>query len=408
MDDQPPTPACIRCFARHDADGHDDETTNRRSITGALIADNLGGSGGGEVANRINSVALPAPAVGNVYDMVDHFGELYANIPTSISAVVTWEASVDGDDVSDLWGETTGTYTLEVSNTPVMLSTRNPATWYCARTVVSDTVGQQIGLTLGHRKDGLAALTPIKAEAENHVIANNDVSAYDNALQLVTAFTAGTTVYGWENIADKSFLVSHVLGTPTAARLYEIQNFLGELYRVEPRPTGHVVTWDDYALLSDVSTLWSESASTYRWRGETYPSGVINPATGDVVKEPAGHFRHRNSSNAWVHLHDPDDFIGDYNDETAANNHVTAVGQTSLFSHILHQVATWTIGTPNYVWAKGLDAREVSVDAADFSGNLGTDDTDLQSALDTIDALSLATVVGVVMLTVLCWPMQRR
>ena len=234
-----------------------------------------------------------------------------------------------------------------------------------------------------------------KAEAENHVIANNDVSAYDNALQLVTAFTAGTTVYGWENIADKSFLVSHVLGTPTAARLYEIQNFLGELYRVEPRPTGHVVTWDDYALLSDVSTLWSESASTYRWRGETYPSGVINPATGDVVKEPAGHFRHRNSSNAWVHLHDPDDFIGDYNDETAANNHVTAVGQTSLFSHILHQVATWTIGTPNYVWAKGLDAREVSVDAADFSGNLGTDDTDLQSALDTIDALSLGGEAGV-------------
>ena len=120
--------------------------------------------------------------------------------------------------------------------------------------------------------------------------------------------------------------MSRVLGTPTVDRLYEIQDFLGELYRVEPRPAGHVVTWDDYALLSDVSTLWGENAGTYRWRGETYPSGVTNPATGDVIKEPAGHFRHRNSSNAWVHLADPDDFIGDYNDETAANNHVTAGG----------------------------------------------------------------------------------
>ena len=120
--------------------------------------------------------------------------------------------------------------------------------------------------------------------------------------------------------------MSRVLGTPTADRLYEVQNFLGELYKVEPRPTGHVVTWDDYALLSDVSALWGEGAGTYRWRGETYPSGVTNPATGDVIKEPAGHFRHRNSSNAWVHLADPDDFIGDYNDETAADNHVTAVG----------------------------------------------------------------------------------
>ena len=229
-------------------------------------------------------------------------------------------------------------------------------------------------------------------EANNHVTATNDVSAYAGALQLVTAFTAGTTHYQWTNIVDiplSSALVSRVLGTPTADRLYEIQDFLGELYRVEPRPAGHVVTWDDYALLSDVSTLWGESSGTYRWRGETYPSGVTNPATGDVIKEPAGHFRHRNSSNAWVHLVDPADFIGDYNDETAANNHVTAVGQTSMYSHLLHQVATFTAGVAVYVWAKGLDAREVTVDAHAFGGNLATTDTDVQQVADKVDGLIL-------------------
>ena len=208
-------------------------------------------------------------------------------------------------------------------------------------------------------------------------------------MQLVTAFTAGTTEYAWFTGDDPAFLVSRVLGTPTVERLYEIQDFLGELYRVEPRPNGHVVTWDDYALLADVSTLWGESSGTYRWRGETYPSGVINPATGDVIKEPAGHFRHRNSSNAWVHLADPDDFIGDYNTETDADNHVTAVDQTSLYSHLLHQVATFTAGVTTYVWAKGLDAREVTVDGHAFGGNLATTDTDVQLVADKVDGLIL-------------------
>ena len=40
-------------------------------------------------------------------------------------------------------------------------------------------------------------------EANNHVTALNDVSAYDAALQLVTAFTAGTTHYQWVNIIEE-------------------------------------------------------------------------------------------------------------------------------------------------------------------------------------------------------------
>ena len=350
----------------------------------------LAGGGSGGPANSLNSVALPTPTVSNVYDIVDHFGQAFANIPEAISPVVTWDPSGDGDDVSDLWNEQTGTYRFRgiqltssvsspLSGDIVLLPTgsfrqRGATRW--------SHLGNPVGWRGGPYADA--------DEANHHVLAANDVSAFDNALQLATAFTAGTTHYAWMNIAEvtpPSALVSRVLGTPTVDRLYEIQDFLGELYRVEPRPTGHVVTWDDYALLSDVSTLWGEGAGTYRWRGETYPSGVTNPATGDVVKEPAGHFRHRNSSNAWVHLVDPDDFIGDFNDEAAADNHVTAVGQTSLYSHNLHQVATFTVGTPNYVWAKGLDAREVTTDASRFTLNLGDTDTDLQTALETIDQL---------------------
>ena len=344
----------------------------------------------GGPANSLNSIAFPTPTVSNVYDIVDHFGQAFANIPEAISPVVTWDPSGDGDDVSDLWNEQSGTYRFRgiqltssvsspLSGDIVLLPTgsfrqRGATRW------------SHLGNPVGWRGGPYANAD----EANHHVLAANDVSAFDNALQLATAFTAGTTHYAWMNIAEvtpPSALVSRVLGTPTVGRLYEIQDFLGELYRVEPRPTGHVVTWDDYALLSDVSTLWGEGAGTYRWRGETYPSGVINPATGDVIKEPAGHFRHRNSSNAWVHLVDPDDFIGDFNDEAAADNHVTAVGQTSLYSHNLHQVATFTVGTPNYVWAKGLDAREVTTDASRFTLNLGDTDTDLQTALETIDQL---------------------
>ena len=357
---------------------------------GVRWTDKGGGSGGGGAA--LESIDFPTPDATNVYDIIDHLGVAYQNQPEVVGVAVTWSESVDGDDVSDLWGETTGTYTFRgIEN---VSDVTNPQS---GDVILLPTGGfRHRGATrFGHLRnpDGwVGGPYASEDEANNHVTATNDVSAYAGALQLVTAFTAGTTHYQWTNIvaiSPSSALVSRVLGTPTADRLYEIQDFLGELYRVEPRPTGHVATWDDYALLSDVSTLWGENAGTYRWRGETYPGGVANPATGDVIKEPAGHFRHRNSSNAWVHLVDPDDFIGDYNDETAANNHVTAVGQTSLYSHLLHQVATFTAGVAVYVWAKGLDAREVTVDAHAFGGNLALTDTDVQQVAEKVDGLIL-------------------
>ena len=350
------------------------------------------GGGSGSSGDKLISIDFPTPDATNVYDIIDHLGVAYQNQPEVVGVSVTWSASVDGDDVSDLWGETTGTYTFR--GIEYVSDVTNPQS---GDVILLPTGGfRHRGATrFGHLRnpDGwIGGPYDSEDEANNHVTAVNEVSAFADALQLVTAYTAGTTHYQWTNIveiAPSSALVSRVLGPPTADRLYEIQNFIGELFRVEPRPTGHVVTWDDYALLSDVSTLWGENAGTYRWRGETYPSGAVNPATGDVIKEPAGHFRHRNSSNAWVHLADPDDFIGDYNDETAANNHVTAVGETSLYSHNLHQVATFTEGVATYVWAKGLDAREVTVDAHAFGGNLATSDTDAQAVADKVDGLIL-------------------
>ena len=361
-------------------------------------ADGAGGmrwtNKGGGATTSLGSIDFPTPDATNVYDVIDHLGVLYRNLPTLITGTVTWTASGDGDDVSSLWGEQIGTYRFRgIQATSGVSSPQSgdvvllPAGGFRHR-------GATRWSHLSSPQGWVGGPYANKAEADNHATAINDVSAFDNSLQLVATFVVGTTEYAWYTGDDPAFLVSRVLGTPTAERLYEIQNFLGELYRVEPRPSGHLVTWDDYALLSDVSTLWGENAGTYRWRGETYPSGVTNPATGDVIKEPAGHFRHRNSSNAWIHLADPDDFIGDYNDETAANNHVTAVGQTSLYSHLLHQVATFTAGVAVYVWAKGLDAREVTVDAHAFGGNLSTADTDIQLVADKVDGLVLGPSIS--------------
>ena len=130
-------------------------------------------------------------------------GHLYQNQPEVIGASVTWSASVDGDDVSSLWGESNGTYRFRgieyVSN------------------VTSPQSGDVILLpTGGFRHRGATRFAHLsnpegwiggpyadEDEANNHVTALNDVSAYANALQLVTAYTAGTTHYQWVNIIEE-------------------------------------------------------------------------------------------------------------------------------------------------------------------------------------------------------------
>ena len=166
-------------------------------------ADKGGGSGGGG-GDALISADFPTPDATNVYDVIDHFGQLYANIPEAIAQVVTWDASVDGDDVSSLWGESNGTYifrgieytsdvTSPQSGNVVLLPTgafrhRGATRW--------SHLGTPQGWVGGPYVD--------EDDANDHVTATNDVSAYDNSLQLVTAFTAGTTHYQWFNVVSET------------------------------------------------------------------------------------------------------------------------------------------------------------------------------------------------------------
>ena len=179
---------------------------------GMRWANKGGGSGGG--GDALNSIDFPTPDATNVYDIIDHLGVAYQNRPEVVGVAVTWSASVDGDDVSGLWGETTGTYTFRgiVSVSAVT----NPV---AGDVILLPTGGfRHRGATrFGHLRnpDGwIGGPYADEDEANHHVTATNDVSAYDNALQLVTAFTAGTTHYQWTNIValDESALVSRVHG----------------------------------------------------------------------------------------------------------------------------------------------------------------------------------------------------
>ena len=353
-----------------------------------------GGGGGGDV-DEVVSADLGTPEAADVYAMRNHLGEWFRNIPTNVDAEATWTEYALDSDVSALWNEQVGTYTWRGVH----------ETSEIANPIEGDLVLRPNG---GFRRRGATNWSHLgnpdgwqggpyitEDEALGHVDATNEVVVWGGNIQVVLTYTAGTTNYSWDaQDFDKSRLISEVLGTPIKARLYEVQNYLGELYRVEPRSNGHVVAWDDYALLSDVSTLWAENAGTYRWRGETYPSGVTSPVTGDIIKEPAGHFRVLHSSGSWVHVGNPENWIGDYNTEEDADHHVTAVDQTALYSHILHQVNSVTLGVVGYIWAKGMDAREVIVDAHAFGGNLATTDTDIQSVADKVDGLILGATAS--------------
>ena len=353
-----------------------------------------GGGGGGDV-DEVVSADLGTPVAADVYAFRNHLGEWFRNIPTNISATATWTEYALDSDVSALWNEQVGTYTWRGVH----------ETSEIANPIEGDLVLRPNG---GFRRRGATNWSHLgnpdgwqggpyitEDEALGHVDATNEVVVWGGNIQVVLTYTAGTTNYSWDaQDFNKSRLISEVLGTPIKARLYEVQNYLGELYRVEPRSNGHVVAWDDYALLSDVSTLWAENAGTYRWRGETYPSGVTSPVTGDIIKEPAGHFRVLHSSGSWVHVGNPDDWIGDYNTEEDADHHVTVVDQTALYSHLLHQVNALTLGVVGYIWAKGMDAREVIVDAHAFGGNLATTDTDIQAVADKVDGLILGATAS--------------
>ena len=176
--------------------------SNTKRVALATLGTHFGRRRGGS-GDALSSVDFPTPDSTNVYDVIDHLGHLYQNQPEVIGASVTWSASVDGDDVSSLWGESNGTYRFRGIE------------------YVSDVTSPQSGDVIllptgGFRHRGATRFAHLsnpegwiggpfadEDEANNHVTALNDVSAYDAALQLVTAFTAGTTHYQWVNIIEE-------------------------------------------------------------------------------------------------------------------------------------------------------------------------------------------------------------
>ena len=86
------------------------DTFNTKRVALSTLGTHFGGGSGGGSGDALSSVDFPVPDSTNVYDVIDHLGHLYQNQPEVIGASVTWSASVDGDDVSSLWGESSGTY----------------------------------------------------------------------------------------------------------------------------------------------------------------------------------------------------------------------------------------------------------------------------------------------------------
>ena len=160
------------------------------------------GGGGGGTGDALSSIDFPTPDSTNVYDIIDHLGQAYWNKPEVVGVAVTWSASVDGDDVSSLWGESNGTYIFRgIENTADVTSPQ------AGDVVLRPTGGfRHRGATrwahLGNPIGWVGGPYADENEANNHVTATNDVSAFDNALQLVTAYTAGTTHYQWANIVE--------------------------------------------------------------------------------------------------------------------------------------------------------------------------------------------------------------
>ena len=180
-------------------------------------------------------------------------------------------------------------------------------------------------------------------------------------------------------------LLSMLLPIPTADALYEVRNYQGNLYRVEPRQLGAIVDWDAYADGDDVSDLWGEQPATYRYRGEYHISdagNVPSPQADDVIITPGGSFlRYISAGSAgFIYFEHPAHWLRRFASEAEADHHVTAVGQTAAFARNLQQVLSYVAADILYRWEPYEPAETtINSDASDFDGNGGAN-TPLQLA----------------------------
>ena len=168
----------------------------------------------------------------------------------------------------------------------------------------------------------------------------NDQFKVYNGTEFVNAADGGNAIA----------LRSAILGDADDAESYSLKSYLGDVFSAHPTQVGHTVAWQEYGLRSDVSALWGAVAGTYRWRGvRKITQGVSNAQDGDIIMTPGGGFRriHNNSLIGFTH---PDDWIGSWEDEATAENHVTALDQVAEYNNHLWAVTTYVAGTITKAW----------------------------------------------------------
>ena len=162
-------------------------------------------------------------------------------------------------------------------------------------------------------------------------------------------------------VGPVSYLESESLPVPTAARLLEVHNHNGQLFKVQQHPgTPPSVTFGtSYAPLSDPSSLWGQPDGTYRFRGRTWTSSVTGALANDVVLLPDGAFRRRGLSS-WLHLSAPDGWIGIFLDEELAIGAVTGLNNIAFYGTDLHLVTVFVAAVdPEYLWVPETDSAGV-------------------------------------------------
>ena len=190
-----------------------------------------------------------------------------------------------------------------------------------------------------------------------------------------------------------NILLELALGTPDAHKANRVRLFKGVLYRCVPRwGTAQSVTWTTYAEAADVGALWGLAADAYRWRGQHHRLGdVSTPGDDDVTADPHGAFyRYEGVQNprGYRHLGHPDDWIGTFDEESDADNHVTKVDNVALVGGVLQQVTAFTPGSSSqFTWepVRDLGAGRIGGRVVPRDTELVDGETISEDGTDTVD-----------------------
>ena len=166
-------------------------------------------------------------------------------------------------------------------------------------------------------------------------------------------FAGGIRGGGTSSEADSADrLLNEALGDPTTEEPYTLKTYFGDVFIVVPRTYDTTATFTEFARYSDVSALWNEQASTYRWRGvHASSSRLQNEQTGDVFITHSGKFFHINSSGNFAHLGHPDGWRGQWNNEADALHHITDDNEVVQYGESLWLTSAYVAGTTTQEWA---------------------------------------------------------